>query len=128
MRGIAIIPARQGSKRIANKNIKKFHGKPIIHYSIEAAISSAKFERIIVSTDSEEIADICKAKGAEVPFLRSKNLSDDHSSVIDVVRNFINSSDVNVQRYEIVTLIYATAPLIRVEDLKKAINLSLIHI
>jgi pseudaminic acid cytidylyltransferase len=74
---IAIIPARAGSKRITRKNIKSFCGKPIISYSIETAKKSKMFDKIIVSTDSKEIADISKYYGAEVPFLRPKSISDD---------------------------------------------------
>jgi N-acylneuraminate cytidylyltransferase len=86
---LAVIPARGGSKRIPRKNIKLFCGKPIIGWSIEAAQDSECFDRIIVSTDDEEIADIARSFGAEVPFLRPKNLSDEHSGTIPVIAHAI---------------------------------------
>ena len=79
MKPICIIPARQGSKRIKNKNIKLFAGKPLISYVIGIAKKSKLFSKIIVSTDSEKIANIAKNNGAEVPFLRNKKLSDDYT-------------------------------------------------
>ena len=86
---IAVIPARGGSKRIPKKNIKLFHGKPLIAYSIEVALKSKLFDKVVVSTDDEEIARIAKKYGAEVPFLRPKELSDDFSSSGDVVNHTI---------------------------------------
>lgn len=118
---IAIIPARGGSKRIPRKNIKLFCGKPIIAYSIEAALKSACFDRVIVSTDDEEIAMIAREYGAEVPFFRSKELSDDYTSVTDVVIDVIHK--VEEKFHENVShacLIYATAPMIDVELMSKA--------
>ena len=79
MSNIAIIPARGGSKRIPRKNIKDFLGKPIIAYSIEAAIKSNIFDEVMVSTDDEEIADVSQKYGAKVPFFRSKEMSDDYA-------------------------------------------------
>ena len=78
---IAIIPARKGSKRIKNKNIRKFRGKPIIAYSIELAVRAKIFDKIIVSTDCEKIAEISKFYGASVPFIRSSKLADDHTGI-----------------------------------------------
>ena len=82
---ICIIPARSGSKRIKNKNIKRFGGKPIISYAIRLAITSGLFKRIVVSTDSNRIAKIAKKYGAEVPFLRSKKLADDFTTLPEVL-------------------------------------------
>ena len=82
---VAIIPARGGSKRIHRKNIKSFHGKPIIAYSIEAALNSGLFNDVIVSTDDEEIAEIAIKYGAKVPFYRSKKNSDDFATTFDVL-------------------------------------------
>ena len=96
---IAIIPARGGSKRIPDKNIKLFSGKPIISYSIEAAKISGLFEKIIVSTDSQKIAHTAKEYGAEVPFMRPKNLSDDFTPtapvrkyLVYVLKNYLTTS------------------------------------
>ena len=86
---IAIIPARGGSKRIPKKNIKKFLGKPIISYSIEAALKSKLFKKVIVSTDSEEIANIAAEYGAEVPFLRNKKLSSDQAPLYKVLQDVV---------------------------------------
>ena len=82
---IAIIPARSGSKRIQKKNIKEFCGKPIISYPISIALNSGIFDKVIVSTDCQEIAKISEEYGAEVPFLREKNLSDDFSNTHEVI-------------------------------------------
>ena len=86
---ICIIPARSGSKRIKNKNIKLFDGKPIISYAIQLARSCGLFKRIIVSTDSYSISKIAKKYGAEVPFLRSKKLADDFASTFEVLADCI---------------------------------------
>ena len=88
---IAIIPARSGSKRIPNKNIKDFCGYPIIYYSIKNALKSASIDKVYVSTESSEIADVAIEYGAEVPFLRAKKLADDYTTTIDVVKDFISS-------------------------------------
>ncbi len=86
---IAVIPARGGSKRIPRKNIRLFEGKPIIAWSIEAALNAGCFDRVIVSTDDEEIAAIAKAYGAEVPFMRPTTLADDYAGTAEVVRHVI---------------------------------------
>ena len=115
---VAIIPARGGSNRIQRKNIKDFLGKPIIAWSIEAAISSGLFERVVVSTDNEEIMEVSKAYGAEVPFLRSKKLADDFTPTLPVVVDAIDrlklDSDVSV------CCLYATAPFATKEILIKS--------
>ena len=82
---IAIIPARGGSKRIPKKNIKEFCGKPIICYAIEAALKSKLFDEVMVSTDSEEIADIARRYGASVPFMRSRETAGDYASTAQVI-------------------------------------------
>lgn len=110
---IAIIPARGGSKRIPRKNIKEFHGKPMIAYSIEAAKKSGCFDEIIVSTDDQEIADIAIKYGAEVPFLRPAKIADDHATTIDVMQHAIDwccNHNLNATHY---CCIYATAPFIK---------------
>lgn len=123
MKNVAIIPARGGSKRIIGKNIRLFHNKPMISWAINIAQNSGCFEKIIVSTDCEKIAELCKSLGAEVPFLRPKNISDDYTSVIDVIRHAIEFFKSKDEFYELVTLIYPTAPLMKVSDLEKAIKL-----
>jgi len=117
---IAIIPARGGSKRIPRKNIKLFNGVPIIHYSIKAAIDSQLFDRVIISTDDQEIADVSIAAGAEVPFLRSRELSNDHAGVLAVIQDSILQLDSKPDR---VTCIYATAPFLKKEDLLRSAKL-----
>ena len=117
---IAIIPARGGSKRIPKKNIKIFFGKPLIAYSIQTALESNLFEKVIVSTDDEEIAKIAKEYGAEVPFLRPKELSDDFTITQDVIDHAIKFLEKNGEKYEYVCTLYATAPLMRAEYLKQA--------
>lgn len=109
---IAVIPARGGSKRIPRKNIKPFCGKPMIAYSIEAAIRSGIFDEIIVSTDDEEIADIARNAGASVPFMRPKELSDDFTATGAVVEHAIKFLQARGDRIKFVCTIYATAPLI----------------
>lgn len=109
---IAIIPARGGSKRIPRKNIKDFCGKPLIAYSIEAALQSKLFEKIIVSTDDEEIATVAKHYGADVPFLRPRELSDDFTGTGAVVDHALQTLRDQGETYEFACTIYATAPLL----------------
>ena len=109
---IAIIPARGGSKRIPRKNIKPFFGKPMIAYSIEAAINAKLFDEIIVSTDDDEIADIAQKFGASVPFMRPKELSDDFTTTGAVIEHAINFLKNSGEQIKFVCTIYATAPLI----------------
>lgn len=110
---VAIIPARGGSKRIPRKNIKPFHGKPMVAYSIEAAQKSGCFDRIIVSTDDKEIADIALQYGAEVPFLRPKGLSDDFVGTTEVVEHAVKWLEEKGFKYEYICTIYATSPLLQ---------------
>jgi len=112
MNKLAIIPARGGSKRIPKKNIKSFLGKPIIAYSIEAAIKSGLYSEVMVSTDTLEIANIAKELGASVPFLRSKKNSDDFSTTADVIEEVLLDYKKNGKEFEYATCIYATAPFI----------------
>lgn len=114
---LAVIPARGGSKRIPHKNVKLFCGKPIIGWSIASAQESECFDRIIVSTDDEEIADIARSFGAEVPFLRPKTLSDDHSGTTPVIAHAINWQSKNGKAATHVCCIYPTAPFIQPTDL-----------
>lgn len=118
---IAIIPARGGSKRIPRKNIKEFCGKPIIAYSIEAAKEAGCFDRIIVSTDDNEIASIALKYGAEVPFIRPNDISDDYSTTLDVIAHAI--TELNLPESAKVCCIYATAPLISNKKLLEGLSL-----
>jgi len=114
---IAIIPARSGSKRINNKNIKDFFGKPIIAYSIEEALKSGVFDKVIVSTDSSDIASISKQYGAEVPFIRPIELSDDYCGISDVMSHAVKYLQSNHYSINNVCCIYATAPFIKSTDI-----------
>lgn len=116
-RCLAVIPARGGSKRIPKKNIKLFHGKPLIAYSIEAAVNSKLFDKVIVSTDDEEIANIAQQYGAEVPFLRPVELSDDYTGTQDVVENAVEYFESQGEIYEYICTIYATAPFLQIDYL-----------
>lgn len=117
---IAIIPARGGSKRIPRKNIKEFAGKPMIAWSIEAALSSQLFDHIIVSTDDHEIADVAKTWGAEVPFMRPIELADDYVGTGAVTEHALDWVLEHIGEVDCVCTIYATAPFIVTSDLKEA--------
>ena len=120
---IAIITARGGSKRIPKKNIKDFCGKPIIAYSIEAAISSGLFDEVMVSTDSEEIAGIAKKYGASVPFMRSAETSNDYATTNDVLIEVFNEYKKRGQEFDIAVCIYPTAPFVTADKLRRAIDM-----
>ena len=115
---VAIIPARGGSKRIPGKNIKPFAGKPIIAYSIQAALDTGIFDKVIVTTDSQDIADIAKKHGAEVPFLRPANLSDDHTATAPVLIHTLEWLFNQGVKPELACCIYATAPFVQPESLQ----------
>jgi len=117
---ICVIPARGGSKRIPRKNIKKFNGKPIIAYSIEAALKSNCFDQVIVSTDDDEIAEVAKKYGAQVPFLRPDELSNDYAGTIPVIKHAIEWMEDNKSSVENVCCLYATAPFIRPQIISQA--------
>jgi pseudaminic acid cytidylyltransferase len=117
---LCVIPARGGSKRISRKNIKRFYGKPIIAYSIEAAINSNCFSHVIVSTDNSEIAEVAKKYGAQVPFIRPDELSDDYAGTIPVIRHAIQWMEDNNNNFDNVCCLYATAPFIQSQTLSNA--------
>lgn len=119
---IAIITARGGSKRIPKKNIREFCGKPIIAYSIEAAIRSGMFDEIMVSTDSREIADIAVKYGAEVPFLRSPATSGDYATTSDVLEEVLDAYNKRGKKFELICCIYPTAPFITESKLQDAVQ------
>ena len=118
MTSLAIIPARGGSKRIPRKNIKNFLDKPIIAYSIEAAQKSGLFDEIIVSTDDKEIASIAINYGANVPFLRSEQNSNDTATTSDVIKEVLEKYEIDLKlKFDFVCCIYPTAPLISIKYL-----------
>lgn len=116
---LAIIPARGGSKRIKNKNIKIFHGKPIIYYSISAAKRSGIFDEIIVSTDSSKIASISRKYGARVPFLRPAKFSNDKVGVGQVMVHTLKKLNIKPDLKTKICCIYATAPMLKISFLKE---------
>ena len=115
---LAVIPARGGSKRIPRKNIKNFSGKPMIAWSIDAAISSGLFDEIIVSTDDDEIAETALQCGAKVPFIRPKEIADDYTGTTPVIAHATQWAINQGYELEAVCCIYATAPFIQIDDLK----------
>lgn len=124
---ICIIPARGGSKRIPNKNIKIFCGKPMIHWAIEAALQSSCFEHVIVSTDSDAISEVAKKAGATVPFKRPVELSDDHTATQAVIQHAISwmferHPELNKPTLPVCCL-YATAPFAQPQDIQQALSL-----
>jgi pseudaminic acid cytidylyltransferase len=120
---VAIIPARGGSKRIPRKNIKPFHGKPMISYAIEAALKSGLFEHVLVSTEDHEIAEIAKNHGAQVPFMRPSNLADDYTPTAPVIAHAIFACQRLGWDIDYACCIYAGVPFICVEDIKSAFSL-----
>lgn len=115
-----IIPARSGSKRIKNKNLKIFFGQPLIFYSIKLALKSKIFSDVIVSTDSKRIARIAKKLGASVPFFRSKKNSSDNTPIIDVLKEVVNKLKI---KDNYLCCLYPTAPLLKEKDLKKGLKM-----
>ena len=112
MGNICIIPARGGSKRIPRKNIKEFLGKPIIAYSIKAALDSGLFDEVMVSTDDFEIADIAKKFGANVPFIRSAKNSNDFATTFDVIKEVINYYKDQSVEFDNLCCLYSCAPFV----------------
>ncbi|MBR6666089.1 MAG: pseudaminic acid cytidylyltransferase [Lachnospiraceae bacterium] len=122
MRKVAIITARGGSKRIPRKNIKEFCGKPILAYSIEAAIETGIFDTIMVSTDDEDIARIAMEYGAQVPFYRSEKTANDFATTNDVLLEVLEEYEKRGEAFDIGCCIYPTAPFITAERLKEAVE------
>ena len=119
---LAIIPARGGSKRIPRKNIRSFAGKPMIAYAIEAARASGVFDRVVVSTDDAEIAQVSKSLGAEVPFMRPAELSDDHTATVPVIAHAIQACGPLASDAGEVCCIYPAVPLIEAGDIVRALR------
>lgn len=120
---LAIIPARGGSKRIPRKNIKLFCEKPMIAWSIEAALQSGCFDQVIVSTDDEEIAEVARHYGATVPFMRPAELSDDHTGTIPVIRHAIEWFNAQGQPVVQACCLYATAPFVSPVDIRRGFGI-----
>lgn len=123
MKSIAMVLARSGSKGLPDKNIKELNGKPLMAYSIEAAIESGKFDKVFVSTDSEKYADIARQYGAEVPFLRSEANSGDKAGSWDTVREVLERLSEIGEDYDIVMLLQPTSPLRTAEDIIKSFEI-----
>lgn len=121
-KSIAIITARGGSKRIPQKNIKEFCGKPIISYSIQAALDSGMFDEVMVSTDSNEIAEIAKSYGAKIPFMRSAKTSNDYATTSDVLMEVIREYEKRGEYFKYACCLYPTAPFVSGESLKTAME------
>lgn len=116
---ICLIPARIGSKRIKNKNIINFFGKPIISYTIKTAIKSKLFDKIVVSTDSKKIAHLSKKYGAEIPFIRPKKISNDTATDTHVIGHFINHCKKKKIHLKTLCYVYPSNPLLKISTLKK---------
>lgn len=125
MKKIAIIPARGGSKRIPNKNINFFFGKPIIAYSIEAALKSDLYDEVMVSTDCEAIAKVAKEYGAKVPYIRSAKNSNDFATTVDVLLEVLNWYRKNKFEFEFASCIYACAPFVNAKVLQDSLDILL---
>ncbi|MDP2831869.1 MAG: pseudaminic acid cytidylyltransferase [Pseudomonadota bacterium] len=115
---LCVIPARGGSKRIPRKNIRLFAGRPIIAWSIQAALETGLFDRVMVSTDDQEIAEVARAHGAEIPFLRPRELADDHTGTNAVTQQAIRWHNEQGMPVEIACCLYATAPFVQAGDLR----------
>jgi len=122
MKAICIIPARGGSKRIPRKNIRQFCGKPIIAYSIEAALKSGIYDEVMVSTDDEEIAGIARQYGASVPFLRSAETANDFATTDDVLREVLLEYQKRGMTFDVMSCIYPCAPLIQTKRLREGLK------
>lgn len=120
MADVAIITARGGSKRIPGKNIKDFCGRPIMAYAIAAALDSGLFDEVMVSTDSPEIAEIAKAHGASVPFMRSPSASDDYATTADVLHEVLSAYAEREKSFDFMCCLYPTAPFVTAEKLRVA--------
>lgn len=119
---LAVIPARGGSKRIPRKNIKLFCGKPMLAWSIEAALESGVFDQVIVSTDDQEIAEVAQQYGATVPFMRPQQLSDDHTGTIPVIQHAIEWLNAAGPPVDLACCLYATAPFVSAEDIRRGLQ------
>lgn len=122
MRNVAIITARGGSKRIPRKNLRPFLGKPIIAYSIEAALTCGVFDTVMVSTEDEEIRDLALHCGAEVPFMRSATMADDFATTADVLKEVLAAYEASGESFDLACCLYPTAPFVTAPKLAEAFN------
>lgn len=122
MKNLAIIPARGGSKRIPRKNVKPFLGKPMLAYSIEAALATGLFDEVMVSTDDEEIAEVARQYGAKVPFMRSAVTASDYATTADVLKEVLDNYRELGYEFDNFCCIYATAPMVQPKDITSAFN------
>lgn len=122
MKNLAIITARGGSKRIPRKNIKDFCGKPILAYSVEAAVASGIFDEVMVSTEDEEIAELARKYGAKVPFYRSEKTAGDYATTNDVILEVLCEYEKRGEHFDLGCCIYPTAPFVTAEKLKCAVE------
>ncbi len=120
MKNLCVIPARGGSKRIPRKNIKPFMGKPIVAYSIDAALRSGLFEEVMVSTDDEEIAMIAREHGAQVPFMRDAETANDYASTADVILEVLDMYEKRGRVFDTICCVYSTAPFVTPARLSEA--------
>lgn len=117
---LCVIPARGGSKRIPRKNVKPFFGKPMIVWSIEAALASGVFDHVLVTTDDSDIAEVARAAGADVPFMRPAHLSDDTTPTVPVIAHAVAEAEALWGPQDFICCLYATAPFVLPEDIRKA--------
>lgn len=117
---VCIITARGGSKRIPRKNVRDFCGKPMLAYSVETAVTSGIFDVVMVSTDDDEIADVAREYGAEVPFMRSEATSNDFATTADVLCEVLSEYDKRSTKFDTMCCLYPTAPFVQVSELKEA--------
>lgn len=120
---VAIIPARGGSKRIPRKNIRRFNGRPLLAYSIAAALESCCFDRVIVSTEDQEVAEVARCEGAEVPFVRPAALADDYVGTVPIIVHALQWLRDRGDAPDLACCLYATAPLLKAEDLRRGMEL-----
>ena len=120
---IAVIPARGGSKRIPRKNIKLFHGLPVIAYAINAARETGIFDEIFVSTDDEEIAEVAMNFGAKIPWIRATDLSDDYATTVSVMQDAVNKLKTNLTALENICCIYPATPLLKPSFLSEGLKI-----
>lgn len=120
MKNLAIIPARGGSKRIPRKNVKPFLGKPMLAYSIEAALSTGQFDEVMVSTDDDEIAEVARQYGAKVPFMRTPATANDYATLADVMKEVLTEYKNRGQEFDNSCLILATCPMLQSQDISSA--------
>jgi pseudaminic acid cytidylyltransferase len=123
MKTLAVIPARGGSKRIPRKNIRKFLGKPVIAYSIQAALDSALFDEVMVSTDDVEIGQVAQAFGARIPFFRSAQTSDDYAAISDVLAEVLTEYEARSEIFDDICVLYPAAPFVTGARIAQGIDL-----